>query len=160
MRKGWETLISKRSQGPLPGAPDLPSVCAAERVSFRGYCPTLRPLFLVSIRSTRTPSGHPCPGEPLTRLSLASLLLRGLHHHELRGVGGGKGPQTAAKKPSGASAANHPEPKGALQGLRAREVTFPGLSDGSCSVHSSGCRKTSQVPGRDASSSPSCLPAA
>ena len=77
-----------------------------------------------------------------------------------RGRSPGPGDAAAAKKPNGASAANHPEPKGALQGLRAREVTFPGLSDGSCSVHSSGCRKTSQVPGRDASSSPGCLPAA
>lgn len=77
-----------------------------------------------------------------------------------RGRRPGPGDAAAAKKPSGVSAANHPEPKGALQGLHAREVTFPGLSDGSCSLHSSGCRKTSQVPERDASSSPGCLPAA
>ena len=143
VRKSWETLRSKGPQGPLPIAHDLPSVCVARRISPRGYCPSLRPPFLervVRTRSPRAPVPPPCAlalGGHLPGSALHRSPLRRLHRRELRGWGEGAadpgaGDAAAAKKTGGASAANCPEPEGALQGLRAREVTFPGRGGGSC----------------------------
>lgn len=66
--------------------------------------------------------------------------------------------RASAKKPSGALAIHYPRPGGALHGLQARGVTFPG--GGSCSLCSSGSRKIAQVLEREAPSSSGCLPAA
>lgn len=102
---------------------------------------------VVKTRSKGAPAPPPCApaiGGPLTRLSLALLAAAAPPPAEnLEGGGGGggnggggsgegaadlgTGGAAAAKKPSGASAANCPKLEGALQGLCARGVTFPGL---------------------------------
>ncbi|ELK07770.1 hypothetical protein PAL_GLEAN10022145 [Pteropus alecto] len=96
--------------------------------------------------------GATYPAQPCIARSCGASAVR-----ELRGSREGTAGAAAAKKPSGVSAANCPKPEGALQGLRAREVTFPG--GGSCSLHSLDPEK-SQVLEGEATSSPDCLSAA